>query len=108
MTLSHQNSDHKPIQNIKDWLPEHLKDRIIVEQLAEQALMSLRYFTRVFTRETGTTPTKYIEKQRMKAACRFLTETDLTLEVIAHECSLTGIDNMRRLFLRHLKIIPSD
>ena len=108
VTLSHQDSDHKPIQNIKDWLPEHLKDRITVEQLAEQALMSPRNFARVFTRETGTTPAKYIERLRMEAACRFLTETDLTLEFIAHECGLTGIDNMRRLFLRHLKITPSD
>lgn len=108
VTLSHQDSDHKPIQEIKDWLPEHLKDRITVEQLAERALMSPRNFARVFTRETGITPAKYIEKLRMEATCRFLTETDLTLEFIAHECGLTGIDNMRRLFLRHMKITPSD
>ena len=52
VTLKHQDSDYKPIQNIKDWLLEHLKEKITVEDLAEQALMSPRNFARVFTRET--------------------------------------------------------
>lgn len=108
VTLKHQNSDYKPIQRIKDWLLEHLKDKITVEQLAGQALMSPRNFARVFSRETGITPAKYIEKLRLEAACRMLTETQLTLEAISNECGLTNVDSMRRLFLKHLKVTPSD
>lgn len=108
VTLKHQDSDYQPIQCVKDWLLEHLRDRITVEQLAEQALMSPRNFARVFTRETGITPAKYVEKLRLEAACRFLTETKLTLEAISHECGLTNIDNLRRLFIKHLKVTPSD
>ena len=108
VALKHQDSDYQPIRSIKDWLLEHLRDRITVEQLAEQALMSPRNFARVFTRETGITPAKYIEKLRLEAACRFLTETQLTLETISSECGLKNIDNMRRLFLKHLKVTPSD
>ena len=108
VTLKHQDSDHKPIQNIKDWLLEHLKERITVEDLAEQALMSPRNFARVFTRETGITPAKYVEKLRLEAACRLLTETQHTLETISLECGLMNIDNMRRLFIKHLKVTPSD
>lgn len=108
VTLKHPDSDYQPIQSIKDWLLEHLKDRITVEQLAEQALMSPRNFARVFAKETGITPAKYIEKLRLEAACRFLIETQLTLEAISCECGLTNIDNMRRLFIKHLKVTPSD
>lgn len=108
VALKHQDSDYKPIQNIKDWLLEHLKEKITVEQLAEQALMSPRNFARVFTQETGITPAKYIAKLRLEAACRFITETQLTFETIAYECGLSNTDNMRRLFLRHLKITPAD
>lgn len=108
VTLKHQDIDYKPIQCIKDWLLEHLKDKITIEQLAEQALMSPRNFARVFTKEAGITPAKYIEKLRLEAACRFLTETQLTMETISCECGLTNIDNMRRLFIKHLKITPSD
>lgn len=108
VALKHQDSDYQPIQAIKDWLLEHLKDRITVEQLAEQVLMSPRNFARVFTRETGITPAKYIEKLRLETACRFLTETQLTLETISCKCGLTNIDNMRRLFIKHLKVTPSD
>jgi transcriptional regulator GlxA family with amidase domain len=107
VALKHQGVDYQPIQSIKDWLLEHLKDRITIEQLAEQALMSPRNFARVFVKETGITPAKYIEKLRLEAACRFLTETQLTLEAISCECGLTNIDNMRRLFIKHLKVTPS-
>ena len=108
VTLKHQDSDYQPIQSVKDWLSEHLKDRVTVEQLAGQALMSPRNFARVFTRETGITPARYIEKLRLESACRYLTETQLTLETISCECGLTNIDNLRRLFIKHLKITPSD
>ena len=70
--------------------------------------MSPRNFARIFTRETGITPAKYIEKLRLEAACRFLMETQYTLETISLECGLVNIDNMRRLFVKHLKITPSD
>ena len=70
--------------------------------------MSPRNFARVFTRETGITPAKYVEKLRLEAACRLLTETQHTLETISLECGLMNIDNMRRLFIKHLKVTPSD
>lgn len=108
VTLKHQDTDYQPIQSVKDWLLEHLKERITIEQLAEKALMSPRNFARVFAKETGITPAKYIEKLRLEAACRFLTETQLTLEAISCECGLANIDNMRRLFIKHLKVTPSD
>lgn len=108
VTLKHQDSDYRPIQDINNWLLEHLKEKITVELLAKKALMSPRNFARVFTRENGITPAKYIEKLRLEAACRFLIETQLTLEVIADQCGLTNIDNMRRLFLKYLKVTPSD
>ena len=37
-----------------------------------------------------------------------LTETQHTLETISLECGLMNIDNMRRLFIKHLKVTPSD
>ena len=37
--------------------------------------MSLRNFTRVFSRELGTTPARYVERVRVEAACRLLETT---------------------------------
>ena len=48
-----------------------------VPALAAGAGMSLRNFTRVFTRELGTTPARYVERVRVEAACRLLETTAL-------------------------------
>ena len=106
--LIHQKVDHQPIREVQDWMLEHLNDDLTVETLAEKASMSPRNFARVFLRETGITPAKYIEKLRLETARRRLEETQLTVDEISTECGLGGADTMRRLFLRHMKTTPTD
>jgi transcriptional regulator GlxA family with amidase domain len=106
--LMHQTVDHKPIRQIQEWVIDHLDEALTVEQLADKAMMSPRNFARVFLRETGITPAKYIEKVRVETARRRLEETRLTIDEISSECGVGNADSLRRLFLRHLKTTPSD
>lgn len=106
--LNYQSVDYEPIKVIQDWIVDHLDDDLTVELLAEKALMSPRNFARVFLRETGITPAKYIEKLRLETARRRLEETRLTLDEISTECGVGNADGLRRLFLRHMKTTPSD
>ena len=108
VALLHQKVDYQPIRDLIDWIPEHLNDRLSVEMLAEQVAMSPRNFARVFTRETGVTPAKYLEKLRLETARRRLEESNLTMEEISGECGLGSADSMRRVFLRHFKTTPGD
>lgn len=107
IALLHQKVDYQPIQDLLDWLPEHLNDKLTVEKLANQVSMSPRNFARVFIRETGITPAKYLEKLRVETARRRLEESNLSLDEISFECGLGSADTLRRLFLRHLKTTPS-
>lgn len=106
--LTHQTVDHKPVRDVQDWVIEHLDEDLTVEILAERASMSPRNFARVFLRETGITPAKYIEKLRLEVARRRLEETRLTLDEISAECGVGNADSLRRLFLRHMKTTPTD
>lgn len=106
--LTHQNTDYRPILDIEGWIQEHLTDSLTVEILAEQAAMSPRNFARVFVRETGITPAKYIDKIRIETACRYLVETKLSLKEITDACGLGTPDNMRRVFLKYFQISPLD
>jgi transcriptional regulator GlxA family with amidase domain len=106
--LAHQTTDYEPIKDIQAWVFDHLDEEITVEAMAEKALMSPRNFARVFLRETGITPAKYIEKIRLETARRRLEETHLTIDEISSECGMGNADGLRRLFLRHLKTTPSD
>jgi transcriptional regulator GlxA family with amidase domain len=106
--LTLQNVDYQPIHELQAWVMEHLSETLSVEMMAERVSMSPRNFARVFLRETGITPAKFIEKLRLETARRRLEETNLTLEEISGECGLGGPDTMRRLFVRHLRTTPSD
>lgn len=106
--LMHQTVDHMPIQIIQEWIVDHLDEELSVELLAEKVAMSPRNFARVFLRETGITPAKYVEKVRLETARRRLEETRLTIDEISNECGIGSADGLRRLFLRHLKITPGD
>lgn len=106
--LTNQETDYQPIREIQDWIIDHLDEELTVELLAEKVSMSPRNFARVFLRESGITPAKYIEKLRLETARRRLEETSLTLDEISNECGLGGADALRRLFLRHMKTTPSE
>ena len=93
---------------LKEWLSGHLKDPLPVTVLAEKMNMSPRNFTRVFTRQTSLSPAKFIEKLRVDEACNLLVKTDEALEEIALRCGMGGLVSMRRLFLRHLMVTPSE
>ena len=108
VVLSQQESDYEPIRNLQNWMLDHLKEPLGIEQLAEKCSMSPRNFARVFHKEMGLTPGKYLEKLRVETARRLLEETHLSLEQVATDCGLGSADTMRRLFIRHLKTTPSD
>lgn len=92
---------------LQGWLEEHLHEQLDVSRIAAHLNMSVRNFTRVFHKQTGMSPAKFVEKLRIEVARKLLEETDLTLETIAEKCGLGGMVSMRRTFLRHLMVSPS-
>lgn len=90
------------------WLVQHLNEDLGVEALAEHSNMSVRNFTRVFLRQTGLTPAKFVEKLRIEVARKYLEDSDLTIEQVADKCGLGGLVSMRRTFMRHMAVSPSD
>ena len=93
---------------LQHWLKDHLHEPLELGRIAGHLNMSVRNFTRVFHKQTGMSPAKFVEKLRVEMARKFLEETDFSLERIAEQCGLGGLVSMRRTFLRHLLTTPSD
>lgn len=104
--LAQQHTESGPIRDVQEYISEHIKDELKVEQLSEHCAMSPRNFARVFLKETGITPGKYIEKVRLEKAKRSLEDSNLSLDQIADSCGIGSQDSLRRLFLKHLNITP--
>lgn len=77
-----------------------------IDYLAQQAAMSPRHFTRVFTDEVGEAPGQYVERIRTEAARRQLEETNDTVVAIAARCGFGTAETMRRNFIRRVGISP--
>ncbi|MBA4167918.1 MAG: helix-turn-helix domain-containing protein [Chitinophagaceae bacterium] len=94
------------VRAIRQWVLVNLDKAIRVEQMAAEENMSPRNFARVFLKETGLTPAKFVEKIRIEVARQHLEDSTLSMEQIAERCGLGNPVSMRRVFLRHLQISP--
>jgi len=103
-----QSADREPLRALQMWVAEHLDADLSVERLAARACMSPRNFARVFRREVGLPPARFVERLRVEAARRRLEESGAALEQIARECGFGNADSMRRSFLKELSVTPSD
>jgi transcriptional regulator GlxA family with amidase domain len=106
--LAAQSASEGAIGALSEWVVDHLGEDLRVERLARRAAMSPRNFARVFTREIGTTPAKFIERARVERARLSLERGDLGIETIASECGFGSAERMRRTFRRHLGVVPHD
>ena len=88
------------------WLKENPGNKVTVEELADRAAMSPRNFARVFQRETGKTPAKYLDQLRLERSLALLEETTLPLERVARESGFTCAEQMRRAFVREVGVTP--
>jgi transcriptional regulator GlxA family with amidase domain len=70
--------------------------------------MSTRNFSRAFTREVGVTPARFVEHARVEGARRLLEESGASVDEVAARCGFGSAETMRRSFLRHVRVSPSD
>ena len=82
------------------WAREHLDAPLTVEDMAEQAGMSSRHFARAFIAETGTTPSKAVERLRIEVARQRVQSSSEAIERVAETTGFRDPERMRRAFIR--------
>src|SRR6202522_1739441 len=93
---------------LHEWINNHLADDLPLPVLADQAGMSERSFSRHYAEATGLTPARAIERLRVEAARRLLSESGLPVKRISQRCGFGSEETMRRSFLRLLAVTPQD
>jgi transcriptional regulator GlxA family with amidase domain len=106
--LAAQTAERSTIRELQAWILQHLADPLNVDQLASQAGMSVRNFSRTFKRETGMTPADYVEMARIDNARRLLEETDKPLKRVADWSGFADPNGLRRAFARRLGVLPAE
>jgi transcriptional regulator GlxA family with amidase domain len=106
VSLASQAKEMKAIRELQVWITEHLHQDLSLQLLADRVAMSVRNFERVFTREVGMPPARYVRKLRVEAAQRMIDGSEKRLEQIAAACGFSSADLMRRAFIRTLGTTP--
>jgi transcriptional regulator GlxA family with amidase domain len=75
--------------------------------MAARLATSVRHFSRLFTRQVGTSPGRYVERARVEAARTLLEGGQEGVEAVARSCGFGTAETMRRAFLRQLGVPPS-
>jgi len=82
------------------WAREHLDEPLTVEDMADRAGMSARHFSRAFIAETGTTPSKAVERLRIEVARQRVQSSSEAIERVAETTGFRDPERMRRAFIR--------
>lgn len=106
--LESQRAQSRPIAELQDWLPSHLSEDLSVEVLAQKAHLSPRHFARLFVKEVGQTPAKYVEGLRFEAARSALINNKRSVQSIARDCGFGASEKLRRCFQKHMQCSPSE
>ena len=105
--LAAQSAEREPLRDLQAWISDHPEADLGIEGLARRVAMSPRHFARVFLREIGVTPAKFILRVRVEAARRRLEESRDDVESVAATCGFGSAEVMRRAFLRTVRVSPS-
>ena len=90
-----------------DWALEHLAAPLTLQTLAGQAHMSPRTYLRHFTRSTGTSPIRWLLRQRVQASLALLETTDASIEQIAATVGFATPVTYRHHFSTTMRTSPS-
>jgi transcriptional regulator GlxA family with amidase domain len=93
---------------LHSWMVGRLADDLSLPALARKVGMSERSFSRHYVEATGITPARAVERFRVEAARRLLSDTRLPVKRIAARCGFGSEETLRRSFLRLLAATPHD
>lgn len=108
-TEPHGPDAHSPaLRAVQRRILADLNGDLSIRSLSRQAGLSERHFTRLFRAQVGMSAREYIERARVVAASRLLTETSRSLGAVACETGFGTQATMLRAFRRVLRVSPLD
>ncbi|WP_433491200.1 GlxA family transcriptional regulator [Nocardia grenadensis] len=105
--LARPTSTDAHIARLQEWIAANLSENLANEALAARAGLSPRHFSRVFRRQVGIPPARYVESARADAAARLLVHTNDGLGSIARSVGLGSVSTLHRVFKQHFSTSPA-
>jgi AraC-like DNA-binding protein len=90
------------------FMTEHLENNVTLQQLADQAKLSVPHYTHVFKKTTGYSPIDYYLRLKIQLACQHLDLTDQSIKGISMQLGFQDPYYFSRLFKKIMGKSPSE
>lgn len=104
---SQKKKDIARLEPVLDYISEHYKDPISLNEIAEVACLQTGYFCRFFKKKMGITFLEYQNEYRLSFIYRDLITTRDPVQVILERHGFTNYKLFRRMFLEHFGNTPT-
>lgn len=106
--LAAQRSSNPTVADLMAYIADHPDADLTIAALADRINMSERSFQRLFTKEVGMSPGKYVERTRIDSARRLLEQTEEGVAAIARRCGFLTVETFHRSFKRLVGVTPNE
>lgn len=90
-----------------DYINNHYREKITMEQLCEASGVTKQYLCRLFRNELNTRPMEYVVKRKIQASKELLQNSDKSIEDIAEEVGFCSSSYYNKVFKRYESITAS-
>jgi len=97
----------KPIRQAKQYISEHYREKIILEDIAEIVNLNPVYFSVLFKKETGMNFSTYLVHIRMEIAKEMIRSTNKTVAAIADEVGYKDVRHFSQTFTKTVGVKPA-
>jgi AraC-like DNA-binding protein len=102
------HSDSRRVEKVKEYINEHYREEIRLNQLASIVGMQPVSFSRFFKLRTGRNLSDYIIDLRLGYASRLLVDSTMSIAEICYECGFNNLSNFNRIFKKNKKCSPKE
>ncbi len=102
-----RTEDHT-IAAVKQYLRTKMRDKILLQELADLVHLTPNYLCTLFKEHTGTTLMSYLQQIRMREAEKLLTYTDLSIYRIAENTGFEEASYFTKVFRKTYGVSPTE
>lgn len=94
------------VENVITYINAHFRDKITLDDIAENLFISKYHISRVFNELSGVSVTSFINTKRLSEAERLLRDTQLSIRHITHEVGFSSESYLIKLFKQKYACTP--
>ena len=94
------------LNRVLDFIDENLARDIRLQELANVAGMSLKYFCELFRESTGLSAHQYVLRRRIERAKQFLRNSSFTVATVSAATGFRDQSHFTKVFRRLLGVTP--